>query len=145
MKLLCLPSAINGQAMKHLSKFFLLVDLGFILYWLVTALHLIPEEYLYNDYKNPLLVSWNWSFFSIDIVVSLTGLYSLYLRSRQNTSWQPFAFISLVLTTASGLMAVSFWTITGDFDPVWWAPNLFLLLYPIYFLRIMIENYPSKD
>jgi hypothetical protein len=126
--------------MKHLPKFFLVVDIGFILYWLITALHVIPEEYLYNDYKNPLLVSWNWSFLSIDLLVSFTGLFSLYLRSRQKATWRYFAIISLVLTSASGLMAVSFWTITGDFDLLWWTPNLFLLLYPIYFLRGLIHE-----
>ena len=126
--------------MKHLPKFFLVVDIGFILYWLITLLHLIPEEYLYNDYKNPLLVSWNWSFLSIDLLVSFSGLYSLYLRRKQKVIWRHFAFISLVLTSASGLMAVSFWTITGDLDPLWWTPNLFLLLYPIYFLMVLIRE-----
>ncbi len=40
-----------------------------------------------------------------------------------------------VLTFCSGLMAVAFWTLRGDFDPAWWAPNLFfLLIYPLFFL-----------
>ncbi|MBS1506353.1 MAG: DUF5360 family protein [Bacteroidetes bacterium] len=130
--------------MKHLPKFFLVVDIGFIVYWLVTALHLIPEEYLYNDYQNPLLVSWNWSFLSIDLLISFSGLYSLYLRRSRIKSWTNYAFISLVLTSASGLMAVSFWTVTKDFDPLWWAPNLFLLIYPIYFLRLLIRESGTK-
>lgn len=130
--------------MKHLPKFFLVVDVGFILYWLITALHLIPEEYLYNNYQNPLLVSWNWSFLSIDLLVSFSGLYSLYLRRKGSAVWTNYAFISLVLTSASGLMAVSFWTATQDFDPLWWTPNLFLLIYPIYFLRLLIRESDKK-
>jgi hypothetical protein len=49
--------------MRQLKKFFLLTDVGFILYWLITILNIIPEKYLFKDYKNPLLVAWNWSFF----------------------------------------------------------------------------------
>lgn len=128
--------------MKQLPKFFYLVDIGFILYWFITALHLIPDEYLYNDYKNPLLVSWNWSFLPIDLLVSATGLYSLYLRKRHKPNWIKFALISLVFTSASGFMAISFWSITGDYDPTWWIPNLFLMLYPIYFIRqISLEGW----
>jgi hypothetical protein len=39
--------------------------------------------------------------------------------------------VSLVLTTASGLMAIAFWTLRGDFSLAWWIPNLYLLLFPI--------------
>ena len=36
--------------MKTLKPFFLVVDIGFILYWLVRALHLIPAEIAFKDY-----------------------------------------------------------------------------------------------
>jgi hypothetical protein len=42
--------------------------------------------------------------------------------------------LSLALTSCSGLMAISFWAIRGDFDLSWWLPNLFLLVYPLFFL-----------
>jgi hypothetical protein len=48
---------------KTLKGLFLFTDIGFILYWVITALALIPKEYLYQDYTNELLVAWNWSFF----------------------------------------------------------------------------------
>jgi hypothetical protein len=32
--------------------------------------------------------------------------------------------VSLVLMTASGLMAIAFWTLRGDFSVAWWIPNL---------------------
>jgi Family of unknown function (DUF5360) len=31
-------------------------------------------------------------------------------------------------------MALAFWTIRRDFDMSWWLPNLYLLLYPIYYI-----------
>jgi hypothetical protein len=94
--------------MKRLTYFFLLVDSSFVLYWSVTALHLIPAEYLYNDYKNPILVNWNWSFFPLDLLVSSTGFYSLFLAKQGNPRWQVSALISLLLTSVSGLQAVAY-------------------------------------
>ena len=123
--------------MKFLKINFLLVDIGFILYWVITYLSLIPAELLYSDYHNPLLVVWNWSFFPIDILVSITGLTTLYLLNQKKREWKYFAIMSLCLTHASGLMAISFWSMQRWFDLSWWIPNLYLLLYPIpavYFL-----------
>jgi len=85
--------------MKHLPKFFLVVDLGFVVYWLITAFHLIDETYLYNGYTNPILVAWNWSFFPLDMAISGSGFYSLFFFQLQ-----------------------------------WWLPNLFLLIYPLFFI-----------
>jgi hypothetical protein len=31
-------------------------------------------------------------------------------------------------------MAVVFWAIRGDFELAWWVPNLFLLVYPLFFI-----------
>ena len=121
--------------MGALRYLFLLVDLGFLAYWLITLLHLIPPEYLFQDYQNPLLVAWNWSFLPLDIVVSVTGLASLALYQRGSSSWRLLAFCSLLLTSVSGLQAIAFWVIRGDFMVEWWAPNLFLLVYPWFFLR----------
>ena len=115
--------------MKILKYFFLVIDLGFIAYWTITALHLIPTEYLYNDYTNKILVNWNWSFFPLDIAISGTGLFTLYLFKRDNLRWKIFALISLILTSVSGLQAISYWILAKDYDLVWWIPNLILLIY----------------
>jgi hypothetical protein len=48
--------------------------------------------------------------------------------------------ISSVLTSCSGLQAVAFWALRGDFDVIWWAPNLFLLLYPLVFLPVVVRE-----
>ena len=105
--------------MKILKYFFFVVDFGFIFYWMITALNLIPDEYLYNDYTNPVLVNWNWSFFPLDILISITGLCSIYMYNKGNKKWERLALISLVLTSVSGLQAVSFWVLslcTGEED-----------------------------
>ena len=118
--------------MRQLRYFFIVIDWTFILYWSITALHLIPDAYLYNDYKNQILIAWNWSFFPLDMAVSFTGLSSLYLYRRENARWRKLALLSLVLTSVSGLQAISFWVLYHDYDPVWWIPNLILLIYPLF-------------
>lgn len=106
--------------MSGLKAFFWSTDLGFMAYWLITALHLIPAQYLFQDYTNPILTAWNWSFLPLDI-------------------WRSFAFISLVLTFNSGLNAIAFWVIRRDFDPSWWIPNLYLMIYPPFFLQRFVK------
>ncbi len=126
--------------MKSLRIFFWITDVGFILYWLVTLLHLIPSAYLFKDYDHPILSAWNWSFLPLDILISLTGLASLYLYKKQNHMWKQIALVSLVLTFCSGLQAIAFWAIRMDFAPSWWLPNLFLMLYPLFFIPTLLRH-----
>ena len=118
----------------------MVVDLGFILYWIITFFQLIPNEYLFNDYKNQILVNWNWSFLPLDIFVSATGFYCLFLYRKANPKWKIFALISLILTSISGLQAISYWILAKEFDLTWWLPNLFLLIYPLFFIPKMINE-----
>ena len=131
--------------MKQLKPFFLVVDIGFIIYWLITLFKLIPAEYLFNDYQNPILVAWNWSFLPLDLLISATGLTSVYLYNQKREEWRNLALISLVLTSCSGLQAIAFWVIRLEFDPVWWIPNLFLLIYPLFFIPKFIVNKEAKS
>lgn len=134
-----------NRTMKTLKWYFLAVDIAFILYWLVTALHWIPQEWLFKDYGNPILVAWNWSFLPLDLLISATGLTSLYQYRKNHPAWRSTALVSLVLTFCSGLQALAFWTIRLDFDPVWWAPNAFLLVYPLYFIpKLMLHREKSE-
>jgi hypothetical protein len=78
----------------------------------------------------------------LDLFISITGFASLYAYRRKNSCWRPLALISLVLTSCSGLQAISFWLFKGDFDPVWWIPNLYLLNYPQFFLPRFFREQP---
>ena len=126
--------------MKTLKYYFWVVDIGFILYWLITLLGIIPNAYLFKDYHNPILVAWNWSFLPLDLFISVTGLSSLWLWKKNNSMWRPIALISLVLTSCSGLQAIAFWVLRSDFDISWWLPNLFLLVYPLFFIPGLIRT-----
>jgi len=120
--------------LNKLKYYFLVVDIGFIVYWLITLSGIIPNEYLFKDYQNPILVAWNWSFLPLDLFISGTGLGSLWMRKKNSKNWKSVALISLVLTFCSGLQAIAFWTLRMDFDISWWLPNLFLLIYPLVFI-----------
>ena len=128
--------------MNRLKPFFLVVDIGFLLYWAITAFALIPATYLFQDYTNPILVAWNWSFLPLDLFVSATGLSSVYFHSRSRIVWRQLALLSLVLTFCSGLQAIAFWAFRCEFDLFWWAPNLFLMIYPLFFLPQFILPSP---
>jgi hypothetical protein len=119
--------------MRSLRALLLATDVGFLLYWLVTLLHALPASYRFKDYGEPLVVAWNWSFLPLDLLVSATGLTSLWLARRGDRRWPALALVSLTLTSCSGLMALAFWTLRRDFDLAWWLPNAFLLLYPVAF------------
>ena len=132
--------------MKHLRPFFLIVDIGFVIYWFITLLKVIPANYLFKDYDNPILLAWNWSFLPLDLLISATGFYSIYLWRKGNKEWYMLALISLVLTSCSGLQAIAFWVLRADFDLIWWLPNLFLLIYPLFFIpKILYGEAISPD
>ncbi|RRJ63380.1 hypothetical protein EHV15_10950 [Paenibacillus oralis] len=125
---------------KSLKVLMLITDIGFLLYWMITFLGLLPKEMLYKDYTNEIAVAWNMSFIPLDILISVTGLTSILLYRRGERLWAPFCIVSLSLTFCSGLQAIAFWAIRGDFDIGWWIPNLFLLLYPLFYLPGLMKS-----
>ena len=122
------------------DKLLTFTEVGMILYWLfatvvVIGLINVPPEYMYSDYKNPLMVSWNWSFFPLDILFAVLGLasrFGTHSVGRKNI----LSTVSLSLMFCAGLMAISFWVINGDFDPFWWGINLWLILLSSWSLLI---------
>ncbi|MBA3826585.1 MAG: DUF5360 family protein, partial [Ktedonobacterales bacterium] len=109
--------------LARLRVVMLVTDIGFIVYWAITGLHLIPPQYLYHDATNPLLVAWNWSFLPLDLAISATGLTGWWLWRRGSGFWLPLVVVSLTLTVCSGLQAIAFWALRGDFAADWWLVN----------------------
>ncbi len=125
---------------RGLRASFLVVDIGFLVYWTFIVFHLIPVNWLLKDYDQPVLLDWNWSFLPLNILVSVTGLLSLFMAARRSRKAVSLALLSLAFTFCSGLQALSFWSLRGDFNWMWWLPNLFLLLYPLPFLMTLINR-----
>lgn len=128
-----------NDPMKRMKPFLLVTDIGFLLYWSVSLLILlgfpvVPEAWLFKDYENPIIYAWNWSFFPLDMVLSGSGLLAVRRHARGDPSWRQPAAFSLALTFCAGFMAISFWAIRLDFDPSWWVANLFLTIWPLFFL-----------
>jgi len=125
--------------MRRLRPFFVATDTGFVVYWLITLAGVLPEAWLFKDYRHPILWAWNWSFLPLDLAISATGFLALALHARGRPTWLGWALLSLAFTVCSGLQAVAFWTLRRDFDPAWWLPNLYLLLYPWAFLPRLVR------
>ena len=78
----------------------LFTDIGMLLYWAITAamalkLLDIPGDWLFKDYHDPRVMAWNWSFFPLDILLSVTGLAALRMESAGHPNWRIMAAISL--------------------------------------------------
>ena len=118
-------------------------DFVFLAYWALSALAAsgvvhIPASLMYADYGNPRVVAWNWSFLPLDLAFSLSGLGAVAAARRGLPLWRPLALISLIVTIAAGLMAVSYWTLLCEFDPSWFLANAALIAWPLAFLPGLI-------
>ncbi len=118
----------------------LVTDVGFLLYWAIAFAQVIPPDLAYKDYTDPVLSDWNYSFVVLDLAASATGLAALC----RTTGWRTLMTVSLTLTSVAGLQAITFWTLRGDFSPLWWVPNLFLLLFPIPALVTSVCTGPQE-
>ena len=119
-----------------------MTEIGMLLYWLfagTVALGVlnVSPEYMYSDYKNPVVVSWNWSFFPLDILFALLGLCARF-GNFNSTRKELLSNVSLSLMFCAGLMAVSFWVINGDYEVFWWSINLWLLILSSW---VLIDKY----
>jgi len=129
---------------RKMRPWMLGTDILLLTYWFVTALVAIgllsvPDAYLFKDYHDPLVVAWNWSFFPLDAIFSVLGIYAAFLFARGDERWYGVTLVSAALTFCAGLMAVAYWAILGDFDPSWWIPNLILMAWPMWFMPKLIN------
>ena len=124
---------------KSLRLSMLVTDIGFLVYWSIVLLGLLPSAFAYKDFDDPIVMAWNLSFIPLDFVLSIIGLLSIALYQKKHPGWLPLCIVSLCLTFCAGLQAISFWALRGDFDIGWWIPNLFLIVYPIIFIPRLIK------
>ena len=128
---------------KSLSFTLKLMDGGMIIYWAIMAtacmgLIILPRDIMYAGYGSTIMDVWNWSFVPLDLAFSILGLASVRLAQKGDARWLPMALLSLALTFCAGLMAVSFWMLTGYFDISWWLPNLLLMSVAMWWLPRLI-------
>lgn len=109
-----------------------ITEVAMLLYWvlagaLALGLISIDPSLMYSDYQNPLVVAWNWSFFPIDVAFAIIGLTARFGAVAGHLRFK-LEITAAVLMLCAGLMAISYWTITGDFDLTWWSMNIWLIL-----------------
>ncbi|MEO7223883.1 MAG: DUF5360 family protein [Devosia sp.] len=107
-------------------------EIGMLAYWVAAALVCIgvlsiSPELMYSDYRNALVVAWNWSFLPIDVLFAVLGLWARFghLDARRRAV---ISTIALSLMFCAGAMAISYWAINLQFDAFWWTANLWLML-----------------
>ena len=113
------------------------IDIGFIVYWTLIILRVLPPEVMFEGYDKPEVQAWNWSFLPLDIAAAVTGIVGQTTKSLDSTV---LLTTSLVLTSVAGGMALAYWVVLGYFDILWWAPNLVLFLFPLWPLYFFIKN-----
>ena len=133
---------------KSLAIALTITDILFLLYWSAAGLAQagilsIPPEWMYADYTQPQVIAWNWSFLPVDLAFSLLGLGAVRAARRHDPRWRPLALLSLAFTMVAGGMAVSYWLLLGEFDPLWFGPNLALVIWPLWFLPGLIAETAS--
>ena len=116
----------------------IITDIGFIVYWSISTLGILPAAWLYKDHDNPIMTAWNASFAPMDLMASVLGLSGLIAYRRQRPSWRPLILASSSLTFCAGLTAVSFWALRRDFELSWWLPNLYLAIWPVLTARQLL-------
>ena len=109
-----------------------LTEIAMLAYWVVAGLLVldvisIDPALMYSDYQNPLVVAWNWSFFPIDVAFAVCGLTAMFAPIDQFLRFK-LEVVASVLMLCVGIMAISYWVITRDFDIAWWCMNLWLVL-----------------
>jgi hypothetical protein len=113
-------------------------DGAFLIYWAASTAYVlgiadIPPAYLFSGYHDPRVFAWNWSFLPLDVAFSVIGFAAIG-AARRGSPWLGLAIVSLVMSSIAGGMAISYWTILGEFDPGWYLPNLLLFLWPLFYL-----------
>ncbi len=116
-----------------------ITEILMVLYWVLAAalvlnLISIDPSLMYSDYENPLVVAWNWSFFPIDIAFASIGLFAKYGNVKSSRKFK-FEITAATLMVCAGVMAISYWVITGDFNLSWWAVNIWLICLGLVNLR----------
>jgi hypothetical protein len=128
------------MAEAWVKRLMLGTDVGFLVYWLATAVHVIPP------YPEEVLVDWNWSYLVLDLVASGSGLAALWLARRRHPAGRPLLLVSLALTHSAGLTALNFWVLRDDWAIAWWLPNLWLTLFPVIGLALLIRSgHPVRE
>ena len=123
-----------------------ITEVGMLAYWVFASLVVlnvlnVSPEFMYSDHENPMIVSWNWSFFPLDILFAIAGLVSRFATLHRRHK-ELLCVVSLSLMFCAGLMAISFWAIEQFHDPFWWGINLWLVLLSTV---VLINKFKSSD
>ena len=117
------------RSWRFVRSYLLMVDIGLLAYWAVAVADVLPAAWMFKGYDDPTISAWNWSFFPLDLLASATGLAGIAcMRKNRHEAGDCLILLSLCLTFCAGLMALSFWALTRDYDVSWWGVNACLMV-----------------
>ncbi|MEV0046346.1 DUF5360 family protein [Nocardia rhamnosiphila] len=129
---------MTREGLARIKRVLLWTDLGFLAYWVATVLGVVSVG------ADPFLQQWNWSFLGLDLAAIGLGLGSLLLVRRRPAAGERLMLVSLTATAAAGVMALNFYLVRCEFDPAWWIPNGWLVLFPaVAITAILITTPPT--
>lgn len=134
----------QAKMTKVLAAWLLCISGVLLSYWFMSILQMLgvferPASMMFADFNNLRVVAWNWSFFPVAMLISVTGLMAFYMSHRNDMRWRSVAIVSLSSTICAGTMACCYWAILGEFDPSWFLPNLALAIVPLFPLRGLVR------
>ncbi|MEV3959673.1 DUF5360 family protein [Nocardia sp. NPDC050193] len=129
---------MTSGGLARIKRVLLWTDLGFLAYWVATVFGVVSVG------ADPFLQQWNWSFLGLDLAAIGLGLGSLLLVRRRPAAGERLMLVSLTATAAAGVMALNFYLVRCEFDPAWWIPNGWLVLFPaVAITAILITTPPT--
>jgi len=130
----------SDRLLRFTTIAMIVTDIGFIIYWLLISGHVLPAEAMFDEYTDPRVAAWNWSFLPLDVAASLTGFAAVRVMRREEPAAPALLSLSLALTAAAGGMGAIYFALRGQFDPSWMLPNLALLLFPLPLLTRLVRT-----
>lgn len=121
----------SDRLLRFTTIAMIITDIGFIIYWALIIGHGLPPEAMFEEYTDPRVAAWNWSFLPLDIAASLTGFAAVRVMRREQPAAPALLSLSLALTATAGGMGAIYFALRGQFDPSWILPNVALLLFPL--------------
>ncbi|MCK9268165.1 MAG: YvaD family protein [Alkaliphilus sp.] len=108
---------------------------GYISYWILALLGVIPIEY-----SNANEFAYEWSFAVIDILIGLMNLTSLFMYLRKNLYWKIMLTITLSVSVGINFHTMIYWVILKNFSNPMWFIAMWVFSYSLIGLILISKE-----
>ncbi|MBF2755910.1 MAG: DUF5360 family protein [Gammaproteobacteria bacterium AqS3] len=114
-----------------------MVDIGLLLYWGLFGLDWLPAFAVLLPEAPPAA---QYSFCTIDLLVAISGLYSLYEWRSNHDTWRMLAVASLALMLASGLQLLVWTLAIAASNVLLIVVSVVFIITPLVFMNRLVRN-----